>query len=334
MRTNFASHRAATAFLVLLPLALLSQEVYRDPGPIEALDLAGGPGGAANSPQGPFSFIEAESRGINPKLVVTDGQGRKWMVKFGEEAKAEVFASRIAWAAGYPVRTSYYVQQGTIQGAPAEGVASKVLAADGSFRHGARFQLFDHSRFREVDGGKLDLRSKDFSQRELNGLKLTALLLGNWDLKPANTAVFEIDGKRYATISDWGASLGDPGAAARGDRKWNCEKFSKDTEHLIDGVADGYLSVNYEQYAGMHIDKLTSGIRAEDLKWFTDRISKLSDSQIRAALHASGATPDEQACFTAALRERIDKFTAAANGGQSTTVTRTRTVTTTTTTTK
>lgn len=315
MRTRFVKC-GSLAILAIAPLSLPGQEasIWLDPGPIETLDLAAGPGGKSNRPQSPFTFVEEERRGVNPKVIVTDARGRKWVVKFGEEAKAEVFASRIAWAAGYPVRTSYHIQQGTIHGAPDSGVTRKLTGSDGTFREGARFQLFDHERFRAVNGGKLDLTSKTLNQRELNGLKLTALLLGNWDLKSANTAVFDIEGKRYATISDWGASLGDPGAAARSDRKWNCQTFAKDTEHLIDGVEGGYVNFNYEQYAGRHIDALTQGIRAEDLKWFIDRMSKLTDAQIGAALHASGATHEEQACFTTGMRKRIQKFAEVVRG--------------------
>jgi hypothetical protein len=123
--------------LLLFAVAASSAEptlLWRDPGPIESLDLAAGPGGAANAPTAPFTFVKEEKRGISQKVVVTDARQKKWMVKFGEEAKPETFASRIAWAAGYPVRASYYIASGQIDGMP------------GTF-HDARFPDVRYRRF-------------------------------------------------------------------------------------------------------------------------------------------------------------------------------------------
>ncbi len=114
----------ALLFLLCFAGTVLAGEstlLWRDPGPIESLDLSAGPGGRQNAPTAPFTFVKEEKHGTAPKIVVTDGRGKKWMVKFGDEAKAETFASRIAWAAGYPVRASYYVGSGQIANAPAGG---------------------------------------------------------------------------------------------------------------------------------------------------------------------------------------------------------------------
>ena len=78
------------------------------------------------------------------------------MVKFGEEAKPENFASRIAWAAGYIVRPSYYVASGTLQGVTSLKRAAKFVDSEGRFRD-ARFQLFDRDDFHEIPGSKVDL---------------------------------------------------------------------------------------------------------------------------------------------------------------------------------
>src|SRR4051812_9628227 len=175
--------------------------------PIETLDLAGGAGEKKSQPAPPFRFIEEMKHGVSPKLVVTDASNRKWVVKFGEEAKPENFASRIGWAAGYVVRPSYYVASGTLQGVTSLKRTAKFVDSEGRFRD-ARFQLFDRDDFREIPGSKVDLYQHG-EQRELNGLKLTLLLVANWDVKPANTAVFAAGSQRYAAITDWGASMGD-----------------------------------------------------------------------------------------------------------------------------
>ena len=269
--------------------------LWRDPGPIERLDLAAGPAGVANAPKAPFSFVEEVSGGIAPKVTVTDGRGKKWMVKFGEEAKAETFASRLAWASGYPTRISYYVRAGKIEGASDLRRTKEFVDPNGVFR-GARFQMFDGDHMRQIPGGKLDLNRRRDDQRELNGLKLLLLLLANWDVKTQNTGVFDIGGRRFSVITDWGASLGDPASVDVSARKWDCAAFDKRTRSLVDGVDGGYVSFNYDQYAARHEDALSEGIRVDDMRWFMNRMGKLTDAQLRNGLLASGATSTEAAC--------------------------------------
>ncbi|MBC7925730.1 MAG: hypothetical protein H7039_08740 [Bryobacteraceae bacterium] len=323
-------------FLCFIPLLFAGDQprLWRDPGPVEKLDLASGPGGSANAPKAPFTFVKEEKRGTAPKAVIIDSLRKKWMVKFGEEAKAEVFASKMAWAAGYLVRTSYYVASGRIEGVPESGRIRDFMDEKGAF-NGARFQMFDNESFHEVSGGKLlDLSDKREDMRELNGLKLTLLLTANWDVKPANTGTFEIDGQRYAMVTDWGASMGDPSSTRPEFRKWNCSEYDKQTDRLIEGVADGYVQMDYKQYASRHEQTLSSGIRVDDVKWFTDRVGKISDRQLREGLVASGASKEETDCFTSAIRKRLTRFSSVAAGSnpgdaQTGTVTRTTTTRTT-----
>ncbi|HET8550001.1 MAG TPA: hypothetical protein VFL57_18450 [Bryobacteraceae bacterium] len=317
--------RIQLLFIALSATASDRPLLWRDPGPVETLDLAAGPGGAESRPQPPFTFVKEESHGVQPKVLVTDTRGVKWMVKLGEEAKSETFASRIAWAAGYQVRPSYYVEEGRIAGISSLEDADKFIDKSGGFR-GARFQMFDTDGLRAVPGETLQLTDKKFDRRELNGLKLTALLVANWDVKPANTAVFEIAGQRYASIADWGASLGDPAAPHPPARKWNCAAFSAVTSRLIDGIDNGFVDFNYNQYAARHIDALTNGIRVEDVKWFVNRMGKLSREQLQAGLKASGATAEEAACFADAIRKRLDVFSTVANSAVSEIRTTTTTV--------
>jgi hypothetical protein len=61
-----------------------------------------------------------------------------------------------------------------------------------------------------------------------------------------------------------------------------------------------------------------------------DRMSQLTDQQLRAGLVASGANPQEADCFTAAFRKRLNVFATVAQGGQPEGVRTIRTVTTTT----
>jgi hypothetical protein len=300
--------------LVLLSLVMAAEPktlLWRNPGPIESLDLAAGPARAAGAPKAPFTFIKEVSGGIAPKIVVADARRMKWMVKFGQEAKPETFASRVAWAAGYPTRVSYYVSKGKVEGASGLHRAADFIDSNGEFR-GARFQMFDNEQMLAIPGGKLDLNNRRDDQRELNGLKLLLLLLANWDVKTANTGVFDIGGRRYSVITDWGASLGDPASTDIAARKWDCAAFDKRTASLIEGVENGYVYFNYLQYAARHEHALSEGIRVEDMKWFMNRMGRLTDGQLRAGLTASGATVSEAACFTSALRKRLNMFAQAA----------------------
>jgi hypothetical protein len=306
--------RVGIALFILVSSLTIAAEralLWRDPGAIDTMNMVAGPEGSGNAPVPPFRFVAEETRGVSPKLVVLDAGHVKWMVKFGEEAKAEIFASRISWAAGYPVRASYYVGKGRIEGISSLKKAARFVGPDGVFQQ-ARFQMFDHEGFREISGGKLDLYERRANQRELNGLKLTLLLVANWDVKSANTGIFEINGQRYAAITDWGASMGDPAAIKSAERKWSCSAYSKRTKYLMDGVENGYVQFNYTHYAARHENALSYGIRIEHLRWFLSRMQRLTDTQVHAALLASGATAAEASCFTQAFRERLDAFAATA----------------------
>src|SRR5262245_52807840 len=75
--------------------------LWTDPGAVENLDFAAGPGGRAGAPSPPFSFVEEISGGTHPKVKVRDRRGRTWAVKWGREVRPEIVAGRIVWACGY-----------------------------------------------------------------------------------------------------------------------------------------------------------------------------------------------------------------------------------------
>ena len=90
------------------------QMIWKAPEPVETLDFVGGAGGRSRAPMPPFTFVEEDEDGTNPKMKVKDASGALWSVKWGEEVKAETFAQRMAWAAGYIVEPAYYVSRGRI----------------------------------------------------------------------------------------------------------------------------------------------------------------------------------------------------------------------------
>src|SRR5215813_6350801 len=124
--------------------------IWADPGAVENLDLAGGVGGQANAPRPPFTFIEENLSGSNPKVRVSDANGVEWMAKFGTEVNAETFATRIAWAAGYFVEPAYFVPSGKIEKLGAIERAKKFIQPDGSFTD-ARFEMRREKGVKKLD---------------------------------------------------------------------------------------------------------------------------------------------------------------------------------------
>jgi hypothetical protein len=293
---------------------------------VASLELAGGPGGLDKAPKPPFTFVEEEKSGTAPKVTVKDANGVPWIVKFGEEVKAENFATRIAWAAGYFAAPTYYVAEGKIEGVGSLGRASAFIK-NGSFRD-ARFQLKDDKLF--ASAGRWNLTdSKLKGSRELAGYKVLMILLSNWDIKPENLSILNSNGEQLYAVTDWGATMGRS-AEISGRSKWDCAKYTTDTKHLVEGVENGFVRFNH---SGKQSHEVGREIKQEDVAWVMQRLGKLSDAQIDAALKASGATAEEASCFSQAFRNRLAQLTAIATAKESPEGSTTRTITTTTTTT-
>src|SRR3974377_1492498 len=113
MRTTFRAFIAASV-MVLGLVGVSSQgkvkpkeapanatpALWREPADIASRDLFYGPGGKEHAPRGTFTFVEEDAAGTNPKFDVVDGDGVKWRVKLGAEARPETAASRFVWGAG------------------------------------------------------------------------------------------------------------------------------------------------------------------------------------------------------------------------------------------
>jgi hypothetical protein len=291
--------------------------LWQNPGPVEQLDLAGGPGGVALAPAPPFTFVEEDTSGSNPKIQVRDARGVEWGVKWGNEVNAEVFTSRLAWAVGYFVEPSYYVATGKIEGVTTLVRAREYVAADGTFKD-ARFELKAKrlKKFAGEDSWRWD-RNLFGGSRELNGLRVMMMLVSNWDSKDERDAdrgsntkiyVFETrDGSEFRyVVSDWGGSMGKWGGVMKRE-KWDCEGFAKQTPGFVLGVSDGLVRFGYE---GQHTDAIRDGITVSDVRWLLGYLTKLSDKQIREALRASGASAKEEECFARSIRDRIAQLQA------------------------
>src|SRR5688572_1320689 len=180
------------------PLRSRRAVLWRDPGAVDRLDLAAGPGGRDGMPAAPFRFIEEHASGSFPSLSVSDARGRRWRVKWGDEVHTETFATRLAWAAGYFVEVNYFVPSGRIEGTNGLQRARQCISEDGDFRD-ARFELDEPGVVKHFDEHSWAWNDNPFvGTRELNGLKVVMMLLSNWDNKDvrdvargSNTAIFE-----------------------------------------------------------------------------------------------------------------------------------------------
>lgn len=294
--------------------------LWRDPGAVEQLDFIGGPGGRQHAPKAPFTFIEENLSGSNPKVRVSDANGVTWAVKFGSEVSAETFATRMLWATGYFVEPNFYVASGRIQGATGLKRARQAISEDGSFTN-ARFELPRPKGVRELDGQDSWgwLTNPFVGKKELNGLKVMVMLVSNWDNKDvrdlkrgSNTVIFQTPTTagledRYF-ISDWGGAMGKTGGYLTRE-KWDCRGFRDQTPKFVKGVQGDLVQFSY---AGQHTQDFMEGIRVNDVRWLLQYLGRITDNQIRLGLEASGATPDEIACFTQSLRDRINQLKTVA----------------------
>jgi hypothetical protein len=290
--------------------------VWHDPGAVESLDFVNGPGGSENAPKAPFTFEEEDLDGSNPKVKIRDANGRRWSLKFGTEVNAEVFASRVAWAAGYFVEPSYFAASGKVEGLDRNKLtrAKKFFGEDGSFKNG-RFELKMESLARLKDEDGWAWPDNPFvGTKELNGLKVVMMLTSNWDNKDvrdvsrgSNTAIYVVETPngneaRY-TVTDWGGSMGKWGGVL-GREKWDADGYAKQSPQFLK-VSGGKVEFGY---SGQHSSDWKADVKASDVAWIAQYLARITDDQLRAGLQASGATPQEIDTFVRGIRERIDQL--------------------------
>lgn len=292
--------------------------LWRDPGPVEQLDFASGPGGPEMVPKPPFQFIKEDLTGTQPKVQVTDANGRKWVVKFGMKVHAEPFAGRIAWACGYFVEPIHFVASGKILGVKHLKRAAKDIREDGTFE-GARFQVRD-PQYEFSKTYNWSWHNNPFiGTRQLQGLKILLMLTSNWDNKDAtmqdagpNTGIFVE--KQAGTTTyiysfyDWGGTMGRWGLWPL-FRVWDCKAYAEQTKSFVTGVDGDEIRFGY---FGRDVEDLRRGVRVTDAAWLMQYLGRITDQQLRTGLIASGATETEVECFRSSIRERINQLARVA----------------------
>ena len=96
-----------------------------------------------------------------------------------------------------------------------------------------------------------------------------------------------------------------------GRSKWDCKGFAGQSKDFIKGVSGTLVEFGY---SGQRTDSIVNGITVSDVKWINARLGQISDRQIQDALEACGATASESSCYASAMRARLDRLKAVANG--------------------
>ena len=293
--------------------------IWADPVDIASRDLFYGPGGRKDAPRGAFTFEKEDLNGTNPKFVVRDRDGVRWKVKLGEEARPEIAASRLVWAAGYYADEDYFLLDFKVEDMPAHlHRGGKYLARDGSM-HNVRLK-----RYLKGDEklGQWKWRNDPFTgAREWNGLRVMMALINNWDLKDANNSVREYEGERMYYIGDLGASFGTTGRSfTRADSKGNLKAYEK-SRFIVRTTPDFVYFRTPSRPNLVHLFELKEFIQRVRMEWIGRRIprsdarwmggllSRLSPEQIESAFRAAGYTPGDVAQFSAVVERRIDDLT-------------------------
>ena len=312
-RIAFALVWVFTPALAQLPKGWL----WHDPGNVAALDFAGAFGAPTGLPKAPFTFVKEDSSGTQPKLFTKDASGSTWNVKFGYEVRSESFCWRIVRSCGYFAEPNFWVASGQFQGYQALKRTDPTLHADGHFAEG-RFQYRDPNlKFLDSRNWRWD-RAPWGGTKELSGLKILIMLFSNYDNKDGrvgktfgpNTAIFEWKrptGIEYIyAFTDWGSGLGRMGPLQKRDN-WDCAAFTEQSKTFVKKVEKTQVIFDYD---GNINEGFQTGIPPAHVSWLMQYLGKISDSQLHAGLKASGANNSDAACFTSALRTRIEQMRA------------------------
>ena len=295
--------------------------LWRGPTDIGSRNLFYGPGGEQDQPHPPFTFIEEDLNGSNPKYVVRDRDNVKWTIKLGMEARPETVATRLVWSVGYFANEDYFIQDLRVDGIAGVHLqrGRKLIGADGSM-HAARLKR--HRKDEKKSDVSWGWRDDPFTgTRELDGLKVMMALINNWDLKDENNAMYtEKDGTQIYMVKDLGASFGTTGLS------FPFRHSKDDLNSYVHSKFIGRTSADYVDFRTpsrpsliyafslasylrrVRLDSIDHHIPRADARWIGHLLSSLSSDQIQDAFRAGGYTKEQVDGFSKAVEERITEL--------------------------
>ena len=269
-------------------------ELWSPPEPNRNLFWGVGGTRLAPDPEATYKVLDVKRTGFSMGMTVEGPGARKWSAKLPPEAPTEVVASRILWGLGYHQPPIYYVGRWNAEGAPEPNP-----------------QL--PARFRE---SKPDLHGLDSAAswsyyqnpfvgtKELNGLLVLQVMLGNSDLKDEQNALYTLTqpfegASRWYVARDLGQSLGRTGVldAPRGD-----PKVFEETP-FIKGMVGQRVRFDYRGRHGRLVDEMTIA----DVRWICEKLHRLTDTQWDEAFRAGGYAPEVANRFIRRFKQKIEE---------------------------
>jgi hypothetical protein len=307
--------------------------LWTDPEDVTKRNLRYASGSAELAPLAPYTFVKEESTGESPKFRVTDARGETWIVKLGVEAQAETVATRLMWSVGYFADESYYFDRAEIKNLPSLSRGQDYVEGTSIIR-GARFE----PKRRNVDrGANWDWEQNPFvGTRELDGLKVLMVLVGNYDTRLANNKILTMQNPetnileaRYVA-TDVGATFGKVGGLG-GKRSKNSLADFRSSKFVL-GVENGIVKFDYNttpkgmgKFASFFKPSYRSSqakkeramktITVENAIWIGSLLSRLSDDQLRDAFRAANYDTETAEGFIKVLRDRIGQLNRLTSAG-------------------
>jgi hypothetical protein len=305
------------------PAATSAAVLWTDPGDVRSRDLYWGPGGREHQPQPPVEFLQEDSKGTSPKFDVRDSAGKKWKAKLGLEAKPETAAARLLWAIGYAANENYFFPDLQVANMPVQLQRGQNLAGRSGNVPNVRLQR--HSEH-EKKIANWNWRHHPFvGTREFNGLRVMMGLIGNWDLKDENNAVYASErdpGRAFYEVSDVGTSFGTAGKSYNDKvSKGNLGAYRR--ARLIAHIHEDYIDLNFPKrppltellefewiffFHQLRMCWIGKHIPRADAKWIGSLLAQLSPAQISDAFRAAGYSPAEVSSYTDAVMSRIQEL--------------------------
>jgi len=292
--------------------------LWQDPGDIKSRNLFYGIGGEQHAPPpNGYTFVEEDTSDSSPKFVVRDSNGIRWKVKLGKEARGEIAATRLVWAAGYFTDEDYFLPELQVKDLRLKR-GKDLISKDGVVTN-ARLER-DVEDQKKI-GSWLWKTERMADRRDFNGLKIMMALINNWDLKDSNTAIYRRqqpggEVEYIYAVSDLGAAFGnthlDRGANKSDVEAYEASEFianigDTNVRLATPGAPTRWLVFNPKDYFYRRgLMSVTREIPRTDARWMGELLSGLSGSQIRDAFRAGGFSPEETDRFARVVERRIE----------------------------